>query len=340
MCPAFKSRVSHAISGLKITRQNFYDEIHTGVGTCASGGKLKLEMSFERNARAALLYFDLFDFPLTEEELYSFLPVKEHKEEFTLKLRKAGLRSSDGLYHLREGHEIASLRKTQQARAAKMLAAARFMGNLIRHFPFVRGVYLSGSLSKGVDSGDADIDFFIITAESRLWICRAILTMFKKIFFLNSKKFLCLNYFLSENHLEIPEKNVFTATELVTLQPLHNEELLRKLLAANEWIYNFYPNFKLKWETKRLRRSFVQKVFELPLSDGYTEKLDNKLMKYYRKLWAKRYRQFVREKREFLFRSTPYSSKVHPKDYQSIVLDAYEERLKTENLERLTRLDG
>lgn len=51
-----------------------------------------------------------------------------------------------------------------------MLAASAVVGKLIRYCPFVRGAFLSGSLSKGVDNGDADIDLFIVSAEKRLWI--------------------------------------------------------------------------------------------------------------------------------------------------------------------------
>ena len=41
---------------------------------------------------------------------------------------------------------------------------ARIIGAWIYCFPFVRGVYLSGSLSKwGIQSRDDDIDFFILS---------------------------------------------------------------------------------------------------------------------------------------------------------------------------------
>ncbi len=75
------------------------------------------------------------------------------------------------------------------------------------------------------------------------------------------------------------------------------------------------------------------------MSDGYTGALDRKLMYYYGRVWRKRYPEYGDEQRQFLFRTTPYASKVHPKDYQTKVLEAYEKRLKEEHLWRLTRLD-
>ena len=79
---------------------------------------------------------------------------------------------------------------------------------------------ISGSLSKGYYDDDGDIDFFIITSPKRLWIARTFLILYKKIFLLNSRKYFCVNYFISSNALEIEEKNIFTATELTTLLPM------------------------------------------------------------------------------------------------------------------------
>ena len=92
----------------------------------------------------------------------------------------------------------------------------------IKRFPFVRAVFLSGELSKNISSDDGDIDFMIVTEKNRLWICRTLLTFFKKIFLFNQKKYLCINYFVDEEHLHLPKKNIFTATEIAHVKPLFN----------------------------------------------------------------------------------------------------------------------
>ena len=84
-------------------------------------------------------------------------------------------------------------------------------------FPFVRGVFLSGSISKGFMSESDDIDYFIITAPGRLWLTRTLLILFKKIFLFNSFRNFCLNYFIDSENLYIPEHNRYTATEIVFL---------------------------------------------------------------------------------------------------------------------------
>jgi Nucleotidyltransferase domain len=302
--------------------------------------ELYVQMNIHDDLRAALLYFDVFDYPLTENELFTFMPARLEFDEFRAGLKEASLPASDGLFYLRPHRDLAGIRRARERKAKRMLAAASLVTLIVRRFPFVRGVFLSGSLSKGVNDGGADIDLFIVSAENRLWICRSILTSFKKVFLLNSKKFLCPNYFVTEGHLEIPEKNIFTATELVTLRPLYNPDIFSKLISANSWLYAFFPNFAVPQEEHGLRRSLIQRALEVPMSDGYTAKMDRRLMGFYRSLWKRRYPGYTDMERDFLFRSTPFSSKVHPNDYQSKILNVYERRLREEGLTRLTRLNG
>ncbi len=296
-------------------------------------------MDFAQNVRATLLYFDIFDHPLTADELFRFLPCKIPRAVFDAKLDSLPIRSDQGLYHLRTDGEIAALRRRRERKAISMIRASYVVGWALRHFPYVRGVYLSGSLSKRVNDGSADIDLFIVTQENRLWLCRAILTLFKKLFLLNGKKFLCLNYFVSESHLQIPDRNVFVATEMVTLLSLYNRLELFELLHANEWILHFYPNFSFDEGISAEKRSTIQRFFEKGLNDGIATKLDGRLLKYFSGVWIRRYAEVPEEKRSLMFRSTRDSSKVHPNDFQSSTLDAYEKRLKLEKLNRITRID-
>ena len=80
-----------------------------------------------------------------------------------------------------------------------MMKAAKRVGTFIHRFPYVRGVYLSGSLSKhGITGKDDDLDFFIITKAGRVWAAKLLLIAFKKIVLLNSEKYFCINLLMSE----------------------------------------------------------------------------------------------------------------------------------------------
>ena len=87
-----------------------------------------------------------------------------------------------------------------------------------------------------------DVDYFIITKNNRLWLCRA---NCEKIFLFNSRKFFCVNFFLGSSLL-IDENNIFTATEIFTLQPVFNKELYCKLIEINSWVEDYYDISNLK----------------------------------------------------------------------------------------------
>ena len=205
---------------------------------------------FEQNILRVVLYFNIFNHPLKAEEIYSFLPSNSTTPAEVASTLESGaihrvVKSREGYFFLGSSREscIDDRRRKEQlarVRIKTALAVARF----IRMFPFVRAVMLSGELSKGVASEGSDIDFVIVTQKRRLWICRSILILFKKVFLFNSKKYFCLNHFISEENLSASLRNIYSATEIATLKPLSNHGQYVEYIRANEWIREFFPNWK------------------------------------------------------------------------------------------------
>lgn len=137
-----------------------------------------------------------------------------------------------------------------------MMKAAKRVGAFIHRFPYVRGVYLSGSLSKhGVTGKDDDLDFFIITKAGRVWAAKLLLIAFKKIALLNSEKYFCINLLMSEEELVLNKKNIYIATEAASLVALTNDPLLHTFLAANPWVQTQFPNLEVQPQKER-RKGF------------------------------------------------------------------------------------
>jgi hypothetical protein len=145
------------------------------------------------------------------------------------------------------------------------------MSKRIMSFPFVESVNISGALSKNFIDDDGDIDFFIITAPNKLWIARTLLIAYKKIVLFNSKKYFCVNYFISTNHLEIDEQNKFTATELVTLIPVYGEKAYTNFVTKNKWVETIFPNKPMESQPrfkdfkKPLVSNFFEQIFNIPV---------------------------------------------------------------------------
>jgi hypothetical protein len=192
------------------------------------------------------------------EEVHKYLTIKSTQDQlFTAlnHLQKTGeIVSKDGLYSLSQAHIELRLRHIE--RNQKMMKAAKRVGAFIHRFPYVRGVYLSGSLSKhGITGQDDDLDFFIITKAGRVWAAKLLLIAFKKIVLLNSEKYFCINLLMSEEELVLNKKNIYIATEAASLVALTNEPLLHAFFAANPWIHSQFPNLQVQPQKER-RKGF------------------------------------------------------------------------------------
>jgi hypothetical protein len=279
-----------------------------------------------------LLYYDIFHYPLKEDEILRFL--KLDKNEVDIKPVLADLLAKQlifqhGDFYSFDEDTVNIERRLQGNKMAELyMPLARAKASLIGRFPFVRSVMASGSLSKGYMDKDSDLDFFIVTSPGRLWITRMMLVLYKRIFLLNSHRYFCINYFISTDRLEIEEKNQFTATELATVIPLYGDEWYTKLLASNEWLKDFYPNFQKRSEgTSKLNDKHWKSVVESILNRLGGDKLDAWCMRITQKRWNKIYAtSYENEDFKIAFKSKRYVSKNHPRHYQKKIVTLLEER--------------
>jgi hypothetical protein len=95
-----------------------------------------------------------------------------------------------------------------------------------------------------------------------------------------------MNYYVDEEDLLIHEKNVYTATEVATLMPLHGDTVFEQFYAVNAWTRSFLPNKCLRLTTaKPLKRSFLKKMVELLFNNKIGNAIDNLLMAITKKRW-------------------------------------------------------
>ncbi len=284
----------------------------------------------EKNILRILLYFDIFNYPLTEDELERFaLSLPIHFTGSLENLRTRGLAHMlDRFYSVQNNLHLARRRQNGNQLAEKKMKAAKRFSQLISFMPFVRAVMLSGSISKGFMDEKSDIDYFIITAQGRLWIVRTALVLFRRLFLFNSRKNLCTNYFIDEATLEIEEKNIFTAVEIITLTPMFGKDLIHQFSQANAWCDRYFPNRIIQNGLSQEKEAWIKRSLEKLLSISWFDKLDRYLMSYSINRWKKVYGHHL-EKGDFkiAFKSTPNVSRSHPEFYQKKVLNLYEQKI-------------
>ncbi len=290
-----------------------------------------------------LAYFDVFSYPLSAEQVYAYLPrnsVSSSQVEKTLhSLVNFGivLRSQSFYFLADRPASVVAERLQNEIRASRMMKRVKWIAFFLRQVPFVRAVFITGSLSKNVAGPSSDADFMIVTAPNRLWITKMFLTAIRRVFLLNSIRYFCLNLFVTEKGFQFPNRNVFNAIEIATTRVLWNSASYRKFQSANSWIEQFLPN--RKWAAPAAHedsrtQSPVQKIIEAAMSVLPLDLVDRRIMNSARRYWRKKNLHLDDERFDALFHCTPDISTVWYDDHQTRILNGYRRRLAKFGIER------
>lgn len=195
-----------------------------------------------------LVYADLFDYPLTVQEIHRYLTGRRASlsavEEY---LRRNGTTSGrlgfiSPFWFLDGREHLVGLRQEREAVSQALWRGARRYGRLVAAIPFVRMVAITGSLAmNNARSERDDVDFLIVAARHRLWLARGLVIVVVHLARRQGLE-LCPNYVIAEHCLQLSESDLFTAHELAQVVPLHGLRTYRRLLESNSWIGDYLPN--------------------------------------------------------------------------------------------------
>ncbi|HLA56174.1 MAG TPA: nucleotidyltransferase domain-containing protein [Flavobacterium sp.] len=288
-----------------------------------------------------ILYFSIFKYPLKLEEICSFYPVKD-REKVEMELEQLIARKIickvEDFYLPDCDVECIEKRKKGNAMAVQALVKAAEKARFIAKFPFVEAVGVSGSLSKGYYDDNSDIDFFVITKPGKVWITRTLLMLYKKIFLLNSRKYFCINYFMSSANLEVEEKNRFTATEIKTLIPFQGKDVLEMFYSKNDWVSDIFgpltPNLDA---VPNIKKPLLSIWIEFLLDNRFGHLIDSAFKHTTVRFWKMKFRKMNIDDFKIALKSTKSISKHHPLNFQKKVIlalnEKYEELRKKHNIE-------
>lgn len=206
----------------------------------------------------AVIYFDLFSYPLTARELYQCLwqpPQTAYSEllEHLSKLTVSGrLAVTFGYYHLPCRGQIIETRRRAFLFQEKKLAIARRLIRKLRYVSGVRMVAVCNTVAAGWPEERSDVDLFIVVRAGRMWITRFLVTLVTTLMNLRRSgnsvaNKVCLSFFITDDQLDIScvalsSPDVYLVYWLNQLICVYDADSLHdKLLNANKWAFDHLP---------------------------------------------------------------------------------------------------
>ncbi len=213
--------------------------------------------ALEQSISTTLAYFDVAEFPLTLEELFTFLwlPPTITFSEFTAYLvgRQSSRWQCQGGYYFLPGRaELIARRQERIVPTEHMLKKARRAVQLVSWVPFLKAVFVCNSVGAENATLTSDIDLFIITAPKRIWLVRFFTHAILRLFGLRTygKKIsgrMCLCFFVDTEHLDlgplrVVPGDVHFAYWLQQMFVLYDTgDVARQFRRANTWALNYVP---------------------------------------------------------------------------------------------------
>lgn len=267
--------------------------------------------SLSDKEKTSVLYHNLFDYPLSFQDLIKWQIGKDVKD-----IKSTAIITNKSGYYFLQGRGGLIYKKLLRKRiSVKKIKIAKKSAKLLSFVPGVKMIAVTGSLAMENSSEESDIDLMIITKRGLLWTTRLFVYLTLYLFGVQTrnpgkgqqKDKLCLNIWLDESDLiwSKKDRNIYTAHEIAQIIPIVNKDKTYELfLIENKWILNFWPNaVHLDKNLNTISPCF------LLFSKSPIEKLAFKLQYQYMK--NKITREVI----------TPTRALFHPRDWAKVVIN-------------------
>lgn len=222
-----------------------------------------MDTSLEQSIFNSVSYFDIFDYPLTHFELYSFLFSEEKKRYSFVEVKNCLQESSvlqeklffrDGFIGKVSREALISERQKRYIISHDKFRKVRRFAKLAKHLPFVELIAACNNLSFYNAKKESDLDFFIVAKKDMVSVVRLFTVLVSIIFFRrpsnsHHEDAICLSFFVDSNHqnmsnLSLPTRDIYMQYWYETLQPLfmRNKMVYTSIEKENKEVLSFFPN--------------------------------------------------------------------------------------------------
>ncbi len=319
-------------------------------------------MYWRNNILATLAYYDVFDFPLKEEEIFRFLvnlelfsiagnrqtpDFNEIKAELETLRSESIVNFYDGFYFLFGRDYLVPLRLKREKIAKKKWRKVFYAAGWLRFLPYVKAVFASGSLAMSNADELGDLDILVIVRHGRIWLSRLLISGLVSLIGMRRKynqkiapDKICLNHYITDKSLTISCRSIYTAQTYINLKPVFvsDSRIIAEFYKANSWLADFALNFNilsrqhditLSEGKKILGRSFLARfksaVWETILNSKLGDWLENRAKRWQMKRIEKHRKQDPPGGRVVY---NDNCLEFHPGSVEEEVIKNYESRIK------------
>lgn len=211
----------------------------------------------EKSILKTIIYFDIFNYPMTVFEIWKYLYNYQCELIDVVKCLSNGdnikryIETKDGLYFLKGKKELIYSRKSKRDSSIFKIQIIKKVVCFLRFIPFIKMIAISGSIGYFNAKEDSDIDIFIIIKGGYVWLARFFITLSthlsgkrrhgKKI-----KNRVCLNFYISDNAMDLEclayENDIWFAYWLLTVVPIFDLGIYGDFYNSNKWVNKLAKN--------------------------------------------------------------------------------------------------
>ncbi len=326
----------------------------------------------ERSILATVSYYDIFDYPLTGFEIWRLLIRAKQKQTGpdlprqdrtdTAGLLRQSAWAAGGVFEALHGsgelkerlgekfgfyclfgrERIVEKRLRRKKLADRKWKKLRRVFRLLAAVPFVRGIFVSGSLAMENSKEDSDVDIIVVARSGRIWTVRTFMTAFT--FLLGVRRHgdktrdrICLNHYITDKSLLIPFGSLYNAESYAHLLSVYREDdaIFRRFQEENDWLGRYLINYRPSElsSTRAVARPRIFSLFsrlgEFLLSGQAGDKLERVFASFQRR----------RIEKDPLFKKTggritidETQLEFHPDSHEYFVIPEFNRRMETMGL--------
>jgi len=239
-----------------------------------------MKNSLKKAILRTMLFYDMFDFPLTNQEIFdNLLFLRAEPEEVMSAINNLHdqniIQQKNGFYYLSGRTQLPAIRKSRYIASYHKWQIIRQYKWIFTWAPFVKMVGAANTLAYGNPKPDGDIDLLVVVKRKRMFTARLILTGLALMtdmwrFGDRVKNRFCLSFFLSEDNLDLQSikldhDDIYLAFWTKWLQPIYCDDIkpAERYWRKNRWINSYFPNSHFFNPVRQLdQKSLIKKITE------------------------------------------------------------------------------